>query len=211
MPTHYEVLGVGPDADREAVRRAYVAIAKASHPDRRQAEDPVRRAAAEEQIRRANEAWSVLRDADRRRAYDRSLRGPSVSSGAPRPSPARTARPAPPSGVVVPAAHAGLWRYAPVVVIMVVLVTIFVVTAYATTSGDTGPGTATTTPPRPDVGDCVLVVPSSGGLVPVRTACGATGALRVSSVVATPRPCPSGLMALPWTDDETTLCLAGGG
>jgi len=72
VATHYEILGVVPDADTETVRRAYVAVAKANHPDRRQSDDEARRARADERIRAANAAWHVLRDPERRADYDRS-------------------------------------------------------------------------------------------------------------------------------------------
>ena len=74
MPTHYETLGVPIEADTEAIRRAYVTVAKANHPDRRQSDDASRRARAEERIRAANAAWHVLRDPERRADYDRTLR-----------------------------------------------------------------------------------------------------------------------------------------
>jgi DnaJ-class molecular chaperone len=65
VPTHYEVLGVDPGADTETIRRAYLMVAKATHPDRRQSDDPERVARAEEHIRLANAAWNVLRDTER--------------------------------------------------------------------------------------------------------------------------------------------------
>src|SRR6185312_9263457 len=112
-PTHYEVLGVDPDADTETIRRAYLVVAKATHPDRRQSEDPERAARAATHIRLANAAWSTLRDPARRAEYDASLRRydqgasagraatPQAAAATARP-PGDRARPRPPSGVVVP-------------------------------------------------------------------------------------------------------------
>ncbi len=217
MPTHYEVLGVAPDADTEAIRRAYVVVAKANHPDRRQRDDPPRRARAEERMRAANAAWHVLRDPQRRAEYDQSLRSPGKghATTASPPSPAPTgasrvgSRPAPPSGVVVPAGHATLWRYAPIVVVLAVLVGLLVFSAYATSKdAATSPGTQARVA-TPEVGDCVLVAALSGGQAPVPVSCGTQGAYQVRSTVATPRPCPTGTdVALALSDHETTLCLA---
>jgi hypothetical protein len=69
-PTHYDVLGVAPDADAAAVRRAYLALARRHHPDRAGG-DAAR-------MRTINEAWAVLGDPGRRRQYDLVLRRPSA-------------------------------------------------------------------------------------------------------------------------------------
>ena len=216
MPTHYEVLGVDPGADTETIRRAYLMVAKATHPDRRRSEDPERRARAEEHIRLANAAWNQLRDADRRAEYDRSLRpapAPTVAEASPPRAPSGTVRagPAEPSGHRVPAAHASLWRFAPIVVVLVVLVGILVVSAYATSRDGTA---AIGSPARtevPGVDDCVLVVFLTGGRAPVPVTCGTQGSMRVVSIVDTPRPCPSGTEQLPLSDQKTTLCIVASG
>lgn len=219
MPTHYEVLGVRPDADPETIRRAYVALAKANHPDRRQSDDPVARARAEERIRAANAAWHVLRDPARRRGYDRTLStasapGPAAPAAKPATgSPPRArgvvgARPAP-SGVVVPAEHASLWTFVPVVVVLLLLGAILVVSAYASAGDDAQAprGGDTRGSTVPGIDDCVLVAAAAEGRVPVPVPCGTTGALRVVAKVDTPRPCPPSLDQLPLSDQKTTLCL----
>ncbi|HEY6532140.1 MAG TPA: J domain-containing protein [Acidimicrobiales bacterium] len=221
MPTHYEILGVASDADIETIRRAYVALAKANHPDRRQTEDDTRRARADERIRAANAAWHVLRDPQRRADYDRSLRhGSSVGGGstataasgpgapgAPRPRPNVVgARPAPPSGMVVPASQASLWRYVPIAVLLVVLAAVLVVSAYAT-SGGSGPDSPGVQEAVPVVGDCVLVVMISGARAPVPVGCGTAGSARVSAVVDTPRPCPTGTEPVAVPGGRSTLCV----
>src|SRR5690606_13392558 len=70
--TPYEVLGVPEDAGRDELRRAYVALARRHHPNREP--DGARRAAAEARMREINEAWAVLGDPERRRAYDAERR-----------------------------------------------------------------------------------------------------------------------------------------
>lgn len=220
MPTHYEALGIASDAQLEAIRQAYLAVAKANHPDRRQVDDERRRALADARIRAANAAWHVLRDPERRAAYDRSLsRGSapwsgsagaeraSRSAGSPLPRPGVVgARPAPPSGVVVPASQASWWRYAPVVVLLVVLAVVLVASAYAT-SGGSGPTEPVAREVVPQVGDCVLVVVVGGRLAPARVGCGTERAAPVEAVVDSPRPCPAGTEPVAMPDHEVTLCL----
>ena len=65
-PNYYETLGVSRNADRESIRKAYIAIARASHPDR-QASEGKQRSAAEARIRAVNTAWNVLSDPTKRR------------------------------------------------------------------------------------------------------------------------------------------------
>ncbi|MCD9622692.1 J domain-containing protein [Rhabdothermincola salaria] len=210
MSTHYEVLGVAATASPEAIRGAYVAIAKANHPDRRASDDPARRAAADATMKRANQAWFVLRDPGRRSEYDRTLSrpatAPSSSTASARPSGGvggeRIA-----SGVVVPAAHAGFFRWVPVVVAVVVLGGILVFSAYATSQDTTTPTGPTTTAPTFPVGSCVLVAALDTGPQPVKVACGTGNSARVDSIVATPRPCPPDSVGLPLDDNRTTLCL----
>lgn len=81
--THYEVLGVPPTADAATVRRAYLRLARTHHPDYHVG-DEVGRRRAERTMQRVNEAWAVLSDDAKRRAYDRAL-GPSDRPAGPRP------------------------------------------------------------------------------------------------------------------------------
>jgi hypothetical protein len=64
VTTLYERLGVGRGASIGEVRRAYVDLARRHHPDT--GGDP-------DTMRSLNEAWAVLSDPVRRRAYDGSL------------------------------------------------------------------------------------------------------------------------------------------
>jgi molecular chaperone DnaJ len=63
---YYEVLGVERGVDAEGLKKAYRALALQYHPDRNP-DDPV----AEEKFKEASEAYAVLSDPDKRRAYER--------------------------------------------------------------------------------------------------------------------------------------------
>ena len=77
------MLGVARDAPVEEIRRAYVALARRTHPDVR-GDDP----AADEQMRRINLAWEMLSDASSRAALDLRLTQQPQPSPRPRASPA---------------------------------------------------------------------------------------------------------------------------
>jgi len=62
---YYEVLGIGRDATEEDVRKAFRKKAFEYHPDRNKSAD------AEAKFKEVNEAYEVLRDAERRSRYDR--------------------------------------------------------------------------------------------------------------------------------------------
>jgi curved DNA-binding protein CbpA len=71
--THYDVLGVDPAAEMEAIRRAWRLKVRLLHPDRhRDSPDDVQAEAARETLR-VNKAWDILRDPDKRRQYDLQL------------------------------------------------------------------------------------------------------------------------------------------
>ena len=63
---YYEVLGVARDADEESLKKAYRKLAMQFHPDRNQGND-----GAEARFKEAGEAYEVLKDAEKRAAYDR--------------------------------------------------------------------------------------------------------------------------------------------
>ncbi|HLL74014.1 MAG TPA: DnaJ domain-containing protein [Pyrinomonadaceae bacterium] len=62
---YYEILGAGADAPRDEIERRYKRLASERHPDR---------GGSEEEMKDLNEAYGVLRDAERRAAYDSSRR-----------------------------------------------------------------------------------------------------------------------------------------
>ncbi len=61
----YEVLGVAPDASIATIRAAYRRLAREAHPDAAGATT-----GAQVRMSELNEAWRVLGDRDRKRAYD---------------------------------------------------------------------------------------------------------------------------------------------
>src|ERR1700741_771719 len=66
MRDYYEILGVERGADGETIKKAYRKLALQYHPDRNGGDKE-----AEESFKECTEAYEVLRDADKRAAYDR--------------------------------------------------------------------------------------------------------------------------------------------
>ena len=62
----YEVLGVAREASEEALKKAYRKLAMKWHPDRNQGNKD-----AEAKFKELNEAYDILKDAEKRAAYDR--------------------------------------------------------------------------------------------------------------------------------------------
>ncbi len=63
---YYEVLGVAKDADEAALKRAYRKLAMKYHPDRNPDDKE-----AEKNFKELNEAYEILKDDEKRAAYDR--------------------------------------------------------------------------------------------------------------------------------------------
>ncbi len=79
--SYYEVLGVSEEADEQEIKQAYRRLALRYHPD----VNP-RDKSAESRFQEINEAYEVLSDADKRRAYNQlgqSYRGWQQRSGRP--------------------------------------------------------------------------------------------------------------------------------
>lgn len=62
---YYRILGVSRDADESAIKKAYRKLARQYHPDVNS------EAGAEERFKEVNEAYEVLKDPQKRQAYDR--------------------------------------------------------------------------------------------------------------------------------------------
>jgi len=62
---YYQILGVSRDADKSDIKKAYRKLARRYHPDVNSEAD------AEEKFKEVNEAYEVLKDSDKRQAYDR--------------------------------------------------------------------------------------------------------------------------------------------
>ncbi len=67
---HYEVLGVDPAASMDDIRKAYLRLARESHPDLHDG-SAADRAESEARMRELNAAWAVLGNVDGRADYDR--------------------------------------------------------------------------------------------------------------------------------------------
>ena len=66
MADYYAELGIGKDAGEKEVRGAFRRLARQYHPDLNPGDDK-----AEEQFKRVNEAYEVLSDDEKRKAYDK--------------------------------------------------------------------------------------------------------------------------------------------
>lgn len=78
-PDHYAVLGVRRDAGAQEISRAYRALMRHHHPDMDRGDmdhGPV----PEGELLRIMQAFNVLRDPQRRAAYDRQLAAPAGQS-----------------------------------------------------------------------------------------------------------------------------------
>ena len=72
---HYSELGVTPQAEPEVIRAAYRVLAQRYHPDRQTSFSQ----AFDDKMVRLNRAYSILSQADSRRAYDRSRLEPQAA------------------------------------------------------------------------------------------------------------------------------------
>ncbi|MGQ0563276.1 MAG: DnaJ domain-containing protein, partial [Gemmatimonadota bacterium] len=80
MRDYYEILGVMRIADADTIKKAYRKLALQYHPDRNQGSKE-----AEDKFKEATEAYEILRDPDKRAAYDRyghaGVRGTGAGAG----------------------------------------------------------------------------------------------------------------------------------
>ena len=75
MATHYDLLGVPPEASTDAIRAAYRRQARLHHPDTQADAGPEAIEAARRTMADLNTAWEVLADPARRSDYDAGLAG----------------------------------------------------------------------------------------------------------------------------------------
>jgi curved DNA-binding protein CbpA len=211
VATHYEVLGVEPGASPAAVRAAYLAKARVLHPDRQVGRSRAEVATAQRRMQDVNAAWSVLGDPRSRRSYDLSLRPPMATSSTAsgptaRPAgPARPARPARPPVVLddEPGGQAlpFLVRVGPVVLLLGILLTIFVMSAFVAGGGLVDPR---------NYGSVDRDVPEVGSCINLRSAnptdCDLPDALPIEEVVAPPDRCDEGAVPI-WWEEDAQLCV----
>jgi len=201
--TLYDVLGVVPTAGADEVRRAYLAKARETHPDRYVDASAVERNSAEGRMREVNEAWRVLGNPRRRRRYDLELMPPrSGPTGA---SDVRfTSRTDGTMPEVIEYEEidgtARIIRGLPWLIVVVVLFAIFVFTAYAATGGAKTP----TPTPANNLGRCVRSV---GDSAVEPAACGSSGARLVIATVDPTQQCPAGSERLAPLSGTTVYCL----
>jgi hypothetical protein len=201
-------LGVRTDASVADIRSAYLAKARMLHPDRHAGGTKADVARAQRAMQEVNVAWSVLGDPRARRAYDESIRADADRLAASSP---RAARPTGPPPVVLPDHDEDderatplpyLVRIGPVVLLLAVLGTIFVVTAFATGSKSVDtPTRQTVAPGTPAIASCVSV-----STIVTAVDCDSANAMRVERYAQPGDDCGGAAVPIRW-DDETVLCV----
>lgn len=178
MATHYEILKLTESATHEEIRRAYLDQARRWHPDRFAGRSAADAAVAETTMRLINEAWRVLGDSGARANYDATLRVATdvpvrtrSSGSSERDSiridprlldPDYLRQRAKARNAVVDDQHSRIMRMVPWIGLTVLLVGIFIFTAYASRpSGNVTPGTVPG-PPIPYASNSCIRVLSEG-------------------------------------------------
>ena len=227
-PDHYRVLGVPRRADHDQIRRAYLDAARRWHPDRFNGRPADEAAEAETAMRRVNQAWSVLGDAEQRAAYDRRVvpqapkpgerAGVNTSDGVTRIDP----RLLDPDFLVarreaqleqISGRGAVVLRMAPIVAVLGLLAAILVFTAYAR-DAVTPPTPSTIAGPSLGQGiaanDCVQIM---SGPSFIETECGPNAAGRVIGAYELDGggSCPLGTIQEVVLTNGLVACLASAG
>ena len=71
---YYEFLGIKPDVDANAVVKAFKSLARVHHPDRNVGKSEEEQAVSADTFKRAQEAYEVLNESERRAMYDEARR-----------------------------------------------------------------------------------------------------------------------------------------
>lgn len=80
MTTHFDTLGVSPDASSAEIANAYRDLARVLHPDTQPDASPAQRAKFTTMMAEVNEAWAVLKDEHRRAEYRASIERPAYDA-----------------------------------------------------------------------------------------------------------------------------------
>ena len=99
--SHYELLGVHPNAGADALRKAYQGFAANFHPDAHMHRTSMERDSVSRIFKRGTEAYRILSDPQLRQKYEEQRGGKSV------PPPSARTRPLPPGSIPSPAAGVG--------------------------------------------------------------------------------------------------------
>lgn len=193
ITTHYDRLGIRPDATPDEVREAYRRLARQHHPD-------ARGGAASPEMADINAAWRALSDPARRAMYDASLRPPAAGAFVPRAPASRleeerypvSGPPAGPSGGRFPfGAFAGL--------VLVAMVLTFIASGIANRDGGADP-----VDPIMRQGDCVVIEPN---LDARKVRCDGAHDGVVSAFVPFDDECPAGTAAHRDRQGMGTACI----
>ena len=71
--THYEVLGVNPQAEIPQIKKAYLQRARLLHPDNNRGLSKSESQRRSREMQELNGAWDVISDETKRRRYDEQL------------------------------------------------------------------------------------------------------------------------------------------
>jgi hypothetical protein len=224
MADHYRVLGVAPTAGHEDIKRAYTERALQVHPDRLVGASAEELERAHFKMQELNAAWEVLREPDRRAAYDAEagVKSPVAAGVAGGPVwgpavavPTVRARGAVfrPQGVpelepefesVPTVVRKRDWKgHAPALVVVVLVVFVAAVACVAAVTSGPAPTNIETTERFPS-GTCITV---SREHVVSEASCRLAGAKVVVTREAFPRPCPTDTEAILLVEDDESLCV----
>lgn len=171
-PDPYAVLGVSWLASDEEIHRAYRSLARTVHPDAKPDD-----AVAATRFAHASEAYELLHDPVRRRAYDlarAAQRGPRPARSAPGPTgntavrgpsarPSHAPRPTEPAAGAPPAAErdelAFLLGFFKVLAVLVAIFVVAVVIVSLNPAPDCGPGVSSPCMPNPSASSAGSIGP----------------------------------------------------